>query len=157
VLRFGVKLLCNSSGEVFMVPHDCARVSSVRFLTGLILVIAACGFAVRIAHAVPCAVVRHGPLSDADKAYLAANYKTSEDLYRAQLAASPGDPASTQGLVHALLREEKVPEAADAGFQTRSLQPQGPPALCPPLARWILLCYSARERSCSSSARSRRS
>jgi hypothetical protein len=59
-------------------------------------------------------VVHHGPLSDADKAYLAASYKTSEDLYRAQLAASPGDPASTQGLVHTLLREEKIAEAANA-------------------------------------------
>lgn len=94
--------------------HGCARVSCVRLLTGLIFVIAVCGFAVRKVHAVPCAVVHHGPLSEADSAYLAANYKGSEDLYRAQLAASPGDPASTQGLVHTLLREEKIREAADA-------------------------------------------
>jgi hypothetical protein len=112
--RFGGKLLCNSSGEVFMVLHNCAWVSSARLLTGLILVIAVCSFAVRDVHAVPCAVVHHGPLSDADRAYFAGNYKTSEELYRAQLAASPGDPASTQGLVHTLLREEKIPEAADA-------------------------------------------
>jgi tetratricopeptide (TPR) repeat protein len=112
--RFGGKLVSNSSGEVFMVLHDCAKVSSARLYWGLIFVIGACGFAVRNAHAVPCAVVHHGPLSDADKAYLAANYKTSEDLYRAQVAASPGDPASTQGLVHTLLREEKIPEAANA-------------------------------------------
>lgn len=97
-----------------MVLQFCAKVSAIRLIAALVFIIAACSFAVRNAQAVPCAVLHHGPLSDADKAYLAANYKTSEELYRAQLAASPGDPASTQGLVHTLLREGKIPEAADA-------------------------------------------
>lgn len=97
-----------------MVLYERAKVSAVGLFIVLVFVIAVCGFTVRSAHAVQCAVVHHGPLSDADKAYLSANYKTSEDLYRAQLVASPGDAASTQGLVQTLLREEKIPEAADA-------------------------------------------
>ena len=96
-----------------MVLQDCAKESAVRFLTGLVFVFAACGFAAGGASAVQCAVVHHAPISDADKAYLASDYKKAEDLYRAQLASSPGDPASTQGLVHTLLRDEKIPEAAD--------------------------------------------
>jgi predicted aspartyl protease len=113
-LRFGGKLVSNSSGEVLMVLHVCAKVSAVRFLTGLVFVLAACGFAVRNANAVPCPVVHHGLPSDADKAYLASDYKTAENLYRAQLAANPGNPEVTAGLVHSLLEEQKIHEAADA-------------------------------------------
>jgi len=112
--RIGGNLVSNPSCEVLMVRQVSAKVSAERLFAGLFFVVAYCGFAVRGAHAIPCAVVHHAPPSDADKAYLGADYKNAEDLYRTQLAARPGDPASTQGLVHTLLREEKIPEAADA-------------------------------------------
>jgi predicted aspartyl protease len=57
--------------------------------------------------------VYHPPLSDADKALLAADYTKAESLYRSALAANPGDADLTLGLVHALLRDQKVQEAAD--------------------------------------------
>jgi tetratricopeptide (TPR) repeat protein len=124
--RFGGKLVSNSSGEVLMVLHVCAKVSAVRFLTGLVFVFAACGFAVRGAYAVQCAVVHHGPPSDADKAYLAADYKTAENLYRAQLAANPANSDVTAGLVHSLLQEQKIQEAADAVNAALAANPHSP-------------------------------
>lgn len=124
--RFSGKLVSNSSGEVQMVLRVCAKVSAVRSLTGLLFLILACGLAVRGARAVQCAVVHHGPPSDADKAFLSADYKTAEDLYRAQLAAKPGDPELTEGLVHALLQQQKVSEAADAVKASLAVNPQAP-------------------------------
>lgn len=65
------------------------------------------------AHAATCSVVQHGAPSDADKAFLAGNYKKAGDLYRAELAANPGAPEATEGLVRALLRDQQVQQAAD--------------------------------------------
>jgi tetratricopeptide (TPR) repeat protein len=67
----------------------------------------------RSAFAVSCAVVHHPPLSNADKALLAADYTRAESLYRSALAANPGNTDLIAGLAHALLREQKVQEAAD--------------------------------------------
>jgi predicted aspartyl protease len=59
-------------------------------------------------------VIKHNPPSNADKAFLAADYAQAESLYKTGLTAHPADPELTVGLVHALLREQKVQEAADA-------------------------------------------
>ena len=109
-----------------MVLRFCARVCTVRFLTGLVFVIAVCGIAVRSANAVPCPVVHHGPPSDAEKAYLVADYKTAEGLYRAQLIAKPGDPELTEGLILALLQQQKVKDAADAVQTSLAANPHSP-------------------------------
>jgi predicted aspartyl protease len=69
--------------------------------------------AARSASAVQCEVVHHGLPTDADKALLSADYAQAESLYRAALAAQPGNPALITGLVHALLHEQKIEEAAD--------------------------------------------
>jgi hypothetical protein len=61
-----------------------------------------------------CKVVRHPPPSDADTAYLAADFPLAMGLYQAVLSKTPGDVDSTIGLVHALLRQYKLQEAADA-------------------------------------------
>lgn len=61
-----------------------------------------------------CNVLKHPAPSEADKALLAADYVKATDLYRAGLANHPGDAELTIGLVHALLRQQKVQEAADA-------------------------------------------
>lgn len=72
------------------------------------------GFHLPALHAATCSVVKHGPPSDADKAALAADYAKAESLYQAALAKQPGDVDATVGLVHALLRQQKVEEADEA-------------------------------------------
>jgi predicted aspartyl protease len=61
-----------------------------------------------------CSVVKHLPPSEADKALLAADYAKAAGFYQAELASHPGDAELTIGLVHALLHQQKVQEAADA-------------------------------------------
>jgi predicted aspartyl protease len=64
--------------------------------------------------AVDCSIVKHDPPTEADSALLTADYAKAEGLYRDELAKHPGDPSLATGLVHALLRQQKVQEAADA-------------------------------------------
>jgi predicted aspartyl protease/cytochrome c-type biogenesis protein CcmH/NrfG len=90
-----------------------ARVSGLGVLAPVAFAVALFCCPARSAFAVSCAVVHHSPLSDADKALLTADYTKAESLYRSALAANPGDADLTEGLVHALLREQKVQEAAD--------------------------------------------
>jgi tetratricopeptide (TPR) repeat protein len=78
------------------------------------------------ANAATCAVVQHTAPSEADKAFLTADYKRAEDLYRAALAASPGDAEAIQGLVHTLLREQQVQQAADAVNSALAAAPNAP-------------------------------
>jgi tetratricopeptide (TPR) repeat protein len=61
-----------------------------------------------------CRVVHHPPPSEADTALLSADYTKAVKLYQSALAKSPEDADLTIGLVHALLRQHKVIEAADA-------------------------------------------
>jgi len=61
-----------------------------------------------------CNVAQHQPPSEADKAMLVADYAKAASLYQADLASHPGDAELTAGLVHALLHQQKVREAADA-------------------------------------------
>ena len=65
------------------------------------------------ASAVSCNVVHHGPPSEADKALLAANYDKAASLYQTALATHPADSQLTIGLVHALLHQQKIEQAAD--------------------------------------------
>ena len=64
--------------------------------------------------AVSCRLVQHPPPSEADKAFLGADYAKAAALYQAGLASHQGDDDLTTGLVHALLNQQKVQEAADA-------------------------------------------
>ncbi|MGB9408782.1 MAG: tetratricopeptide repeat protein [Terracidiphilus sp.] len=64
--------------------------------------------------AVSCSVVQHHPPSEAEKALLAADYAKAAGLFQADLAGHPGDAELAAGLVHALLHQQKVQEAADA-------------------------------------------
>jgi hypothetical protein len=60
-----------------------------------------------------CKVLHHPPPSEADTAYLAGDFTKAATLYQAALSKNPGDVDSTIGLVHSLLRQQKVLEAAD--------------------------------------------
>jgi predicted aspartyl protease len=56
----------------------------------------------------------HPPPSEADQALLGADYARAAALYQAGLASHPGNAELTMGLVHALLHQQKVQDAADA-------------------------------------------
>ena len=76
--------------------------------------------------AATCSVLQPQPPSDADKALMAAHFSDAENLYRAALAGHSGDAHLTMGLVHALLRQQKVQEAADAVQNALATAPQNP-------------------------------
>jgi len=78
------------------------------------LLIAVLCFPVKCLFGASCSVVKHHPPSEADKALLAAYYTKAAGLYQAELVSHPGDAELTAGLVHALLHQQKVQEAADA-------------------------------------------
>jgi hypothetical protein len=61
-----------------------------------------------------CKVVHPPAPSEADTAFLDGNYTSAAGLYKAALAKNPDDADLMIGLVHALLRQHKVMEAADA-------------------------------------------
>ena len=61
-----------------------------------------------------CAVVAPHTLTDAERAYLAADYDKAVALYQAELRGQADDPALTAGLVQVLLHQQKVREAEDA-------------------------------------------
>jgi hypothetical protein len=85
----------------------------VRVSLRLICVAAVLSMAARVLPAVTCGVVKHGSQSEADKALLAADFDRAASLYKADLDKHAGDESFTVGLVHALLRQQKVAEAAD--------------------------------------------
>jgi hypothetical protein len=87
---------------------------SARSLFYVALAIATLGLPARGLSAVTCNVLKHNPPTEADKAMLAGDYARAEGLYQAALQKQAGDVDSTVDLVHALLREQKVSEAADA-------------------------------------------
>ncbi len=76
------------------------------------------------AYGVSCSVIHHPASSDADKALLNADYPKAESLYRQALTANRADENATTGLVHALLRQQKVQDAADAVQAALSTNPK---------------------------------
>jgi hypothetical protein len=81
----------------------------------------------RLGIAQSCKVVHHPPASDADTAFLAGDFAKAAGLYKSALGKDAGDQDATIGLVHALLRQFKVQEAADA-LKAYTKSPE-PPAL----------------------------
>jgi len=73
-----------------------------------------------------CKVVHHASPSDADTAYLSADFPLAVGLYQSAVAKNSGDTDSTIGLVHALLRQYKVQEAADALQTSTGSAPESP-------------------------------
>src|ERR1700685_2258048 len=102
-----------ASKRTFMPVVRIAANSATLGLPRIILVAAVFCFSSHCAFAGECPVLHHGPPTDADKALLAADYSKAEDLYSAALATNHSDVGLTVGFVHALLRDQKVQEAAD--------------------------------------------
>jgi len=89
----------------------------------VVLILAAFGSPVPYALAASCSVLHHNPPDDAGKALLAADYDKAIALYQARLAQHPGDPEATAGLVHALLRQQKVQEATETVKASLAIAP----------------------------------
>lgn len=83
-------------------------------------------FGARSLFADTCKVVHHPAPSQADTAFLAADFPLAVGLYQSVLSTSPGDADATIGLVHALLRQNKVLEAADALQASAKSAPDSP-------------------------------
>ncbi len=104
------------------------RRTLLRYVLSTALGLALCANA-RLGSAISCPILQPQPQSDADKALLSGQNSDAENLYRAALAGHPGDPHLTAGLVHALLRQQKVQEAADAVKGSLATAPQNPALL----------------------------
>jgi hypothetical protein len=76
-----------------------------------------------------CKAVSHPPPSQADTAFLSAEFPLAVGLYQSVLSTSPGNVDATIGLVHALLRQNKVMEAADALQASTKSAPESPALL----------------------------
>jgi predicted aspartyl protease len=77
---------------------------------------------------VSCKIVQPHLPSEAEKAFLSADYAKAASDYQAGLASHPGDAELTAGLVRSLLRQQKVQEAANAVKASLAVAP-GSPAL----------------------------
>jgi tetratricopeptide (TPR) repeat protein len=91
---------------------DIQNLTRVLLCIGLLLGLL--GLTVHPLFAMNCTVVRHSNPTDAEIAFLAGDFIKAEGLYQAALAKSPGDTDLTIGLVHTLLREERLVDAASA-------------------------------------------
>jgi predicted aspartyl protease len=111
------------AGGIFAV-RSVARIGLNSLFAILVLAVPA-----RYLFAVSCNVVHHDPPTEADKALLAADYAKAASLYGAELAKHPGDEGLTAGLVHALLRQQKLQEAADAVNGQLTARPNSPALL----------------------------
>jgi len=100
-----------------------------RTLLSLLLVAPLLSLGARHAQAVSCDVGHHAPPTEADKALLAGEYDKAASLYRADLAQHPASAALTTGLVHALLRQQKIEEAADVVKAALATVQDSPPLL----------------------------
>jgi hypothetical protein len=75
------------------------------------------------AFAVTCNVIKHPAPSEAQKALLAGDFPRAESLFRADLQKTPNDPDSVSGLFHALLRQQKLTDAAALVKTSLAAQP----------------------------------
>jgi predicted aspartyl protease len=76
------------------------------------------------AFGVGCPVAAPVPTSDAQTAFLHADYDKAAALYQQQLTQHPNDPQLSAALVRVLLRQEKVAEAADVVKKAVAAQPK---------------------------------
>jgi hypothetical protein len=106
-----------------------ATTAKQRFFLRLILSAAVLSLPAHLLFAVSCPVVKHGPPSEAELALRTAMYAKAEALYQAEIAKHPNDAELTAGLVHALLGDQKVQQAADAVKAALAATPNVAPLL----------------------------
>ncbi|HEY2858309.1 MAG TPA: tetratricopeptide repeat protein [Terracidiphilus sp.] len=75
-----------------------------------------------------CKVIHHPAPSSADTAFLAGDFAKAADLYKTALAQNPGQADAAIGLVHSLLRQQRVIDAANE-VQTTIGEKSAPPEL----------------------------
>ena len=97
--------------------------SSARILFNILLLLASSCVARPYARAIECPVIPSRPSSPADLAFLASDYEKSASLYRAELAQDPHKTESQIGLVHTLLRQQKIEEAGQIASAAAAAQP----------------------------------
>ena len=102
---------------------DTRRLVCAIMLAGIALVLLSS--TARLAIAQNCKAVHHSPPSDADTAFLAGDFPRAAGLYKLALGKDAGDQDATIGLIHALLRQFKVQEAAEA-LQAYTKSPESP-------------------------------
>ena len=76
------------------------------------------------AFAVACKVAAAHVPSEAESAFLKGDFDQAVTLYQAQLKLKPDDPETINGLVNALLRQQKVTQAAAAVEKGLATQPK---------------------------------
>jgi predicted aspartyl protease/cytochrome c-type biogenesis protein CcmH/NrfG len=106
-----------------MIERISFETAAPRLFASAVFAASLLAIAAQAAFAVSCNVVHHAPPTEADKVLLGADYAKAETLYREGLAVHPGDADLTTGLVHALLRQQKVQEAADAVKSALAVSP----------------------------------
>ena len=91
---------------MFPRPGQVFRPSCVPALS--LLVVFLC---LQTARAIQCPIIRPRPVTPADQAFLSGDYAKAETLYRDELKQHPHQRESQAGLIHALLRQQKLDEA----------------------------------------------
>jgi hypothetical protein len=87
---------------------------SARVLGCAVFALVLSGLNTRSLFAANCTVLHHPAPTDADLAMLAGDYAKAEELYQSALIKTPGETDLTIGLVHALLRQQRLQDAANA-------------------------------------------
>jgi len=86
---------------------------SARLRAGVYLVSGLFWVSAQSVMAANCAIVHHGTPTEADTAYQAGEFAKAAELYKAALAKGPESVDAGIGLVHSLLRQQRVVEASD--------------------------------------------
>ena len=92
-------------------------------LRSILFLIAIASLLITPVLAITCNVVKHPAPSDAQKALLAVDYPRAETLFRADLQKNPNNPDDVSGLFHALLRQQKLTDAAALIKTSSATQP----------------------------------
>ena len=87
---------------------------SARFRVGPYLVSGLFWALAQSVMAANCPIVHHGAPTEANTAYLAGDFAKAAELYKEVLAKVPDQADAGIGLVHSLLRQQRVVEASDA-------------------------------------------
>lgn len=105
-----------------------ARVSHVFFYCRLIAILVLIEYCA-LAQSVKCSVTHGKETSPAEQAFLHGDFEHAASLYQDQLQQNPNDTAATVGLVHVLLRQQKVKEADELIQKAIAGQPKSVPLL----------------------------